>query len=411
MRDRRPRRVSGPGPSSLPAALVCACLIASSLGCVTAGLVETTVAYYDAGPKEALEVLEHEAVRRQDAVLAGMERAVALQELGDYESSNESLLQCTRAIEAAAIGPGEGVARVLAGDQAGVYRGEHFEQVYLHTLAAANYLAMQQVAEADAELALARDLIDSHSCPACRFTFTRYLSALCREHRGAFQEALDLVAECLVETSGVSFLEREAERLAARVDGLPGLAPPPVERRGERTLYLLLLLGHGPEKVEGALPLPPSHAVTWPRYVPRMSGMTGGAVLTVEDHGTYEAVLLTDVLELARASLHSRLTSLVAGEVGGAVAKEVVIREVGEDRGFGAELLARFLFSLGDRADLRHWSSLPDSCLVLRAPVPTGVARCTLTYTDAWGDQVDTEILPIPEWWTRGPLFITRRMP
>jgi hypothetical protein len=376
-------------------------LIAGS-GCTSTAIHEASSGYYVEGPEKTLRVLEYAKIRSEDRMLASMEQAVALQELGAYEKSNQALAASVRQLESTPPEP----LRWLVNDEAGSYRGEYFERVYLHTLAIANWLALQQAefAVEEAENALAS--IEAVSCARCRFSFTRYLAALAFEAAGQEDRAVEILAEATAENPWSSFLRTEWHRVSQKLDLGPESAS---TTTNGRVLYVVLLLGRGPQKVESALPVPPSHAVSWPDYVSRGPQAVDGAQLAI-GHSRHRSTALTDVEELARTSLDQRKKVLIPKEIGKTVAQEAIVRELGKDDP-GAEWLGRLLFSIADRADLRHWSTLPASCQVLRVPLSESVAACDLEYLAPDGRVVDHESFDLPPSWSEGPLFITRRMP
>ncbi len=373
-------------------------LILVASGCTSSALFETTDAYYGQGPEEVVKILRQKPVRAADRHLAAMEEAVALQEMGSYAEST-ALLQAT-AEALAGPKPGTVAASLLVNDEAGMYRGESFERVYLHALAMSNLLALQDVEGAASEASRALGMISDVSCDGCSFAFTRYLAAISLASSGS-PEAEEVMAEAFSESPDLPFLDRELVRLSG--DAMAA-------EEGRVVLYMLLLLGKGPQKVEDVVFVPHSHGVAWPRYVPRYPRVVTGARLRVPGQGEHLAEELTDIEQLAAASLRSRLAALITKEAGKSAFQEAIAHNLGHDHGPGAELVARFLFSLADRADLRHWSSLPASCQVIRVSLPDVVAEVELLYTGPDGRVVDRELVPVPEAWT-GPLFVVRRMP
>jgi hypothetical protein len=379
------------------------CLLAS--GCVSSALYDATFSYYTDGPEGVLDSLEQETVRPEDRVLAAMEEAIALQELGSYAESNRKLAEVDD-LGPSTASPGAGF---LVNDSAGTYYGELFERVFVHTIAVANYLALQDAASAANESRNVLASIARHECDQCRFPFSRYLAAVSFEAAGLESEAIDVLAEAVAESPGLGFLAGELERMKRDANGGPGFAPPPPGSL--RVLYVVLLLGRGPLKVENAVGVPYSHAVTWPSYVERLPRGVASAQLAVAEGSSAQAVVLTDVVDLARASLASRRAALIVRESTKTVLEEAISQEVGEHKGGLAELAVRILFSLGDQADLRHWSTLPESCQVIRATIPGDQAEVTLYYLDEAGYEVDRETLELPFQWSHGALFVTRRMP
>jgi hypothetical protein len=372
-------------------------------GCTSTAIHHASSSYYVEGPEKTLQVLETGQIRDEDQMLVSMEQAVALQELGAYEESNVALAEGIRQLESSPPDP----VGFLINDEAGSYRGEYFERVYMHTLAVSNFLALQEVELAAEEAERALSTIEAVPCTRCRYPFTRYLAALSFEAAGDADRALDTLTEAIAESPNLGFLRTELQRIS--YESASPSAPESTSGRG-RVLYVVLLLGRGPQKVEAAVPVPPSHTVAWPEYVSRGPQMVGAVELVAAtDH--HRSVVLTDVEQLARASLNDRKTGLIAGEFVKTVAQEVIVRELGEEVAPGAEWLGRLLFSMADRADLRHWSTLPATCQVLRVPLPEELGTCDLEYVGPDGSVVDRETIELPASWTEGPLYITRRMP
>jgi hypothetical protein len=400
------------GARSAVAAILLLPLLLAGAGCASTALYETTDRYYAEGPEKAIQTIDRGEFRSADRTLAALEKAVSLLELGDYAASAALLDGCADALDRARHDPGTALASVLANDEAGAYHAEAFERVLVPTLALCDVLALQDLDAAAVEAERALAAVDTAPCPACRFAFTRYLAAIAFEEMGDRERALSTLAEAVAESPDLPFLNAELERMAGdeecpAVDPEPEPASPP----GTRVLYVLLLLGRGPQKVPEGVAVPWSHEVVWPRYVPRLPEGVTGARLEVAGGPGRDSVPLSDVAALAERSLRARLGGLVAKESVKTVAQEAVVQSLGDDYGWEAELFGRTLFALFDRADLRHWSTLPASCQVLRVPLPDDVAACDLVYLTPDGLEVDRETLDLPAAWQQGALFVTRRMP
>ena len=394
--------------SPFPAALLAATVVATS-GCASSALVETTGRYYAEGPETAIAAVEQGRFRPADSTLAALEKAVALLELGAYEESADLLRAAGLALAAARRDPGTTLASLAVNDEAGAYRAEAFELVMVPTLTMAATLAVQDLPTAAAEAELALALIDRVGCPGCRFPFTRYLAAVAFDALADRSRALEVLAEAVAESPGDRFLEAELDRLAAEEE-CPADDEEAPATLGGRTLYLLLLLGRGPAKVQDGVPVPWSHVVAWPRYVPRQPEGVTAARLELSGSAPVRSAELSDMLELADASLHARLAGLIGKEGAKTAVQELLLTNL-PDSESPVELVGRMLFALADRADLRHWSTLPASCQVVRAEVPAELAACDLVYLTGDGREIDRETLPLPPDWTEGPLFVTRRMP
>jgi hypothetical protein len=155
--------------------------------------------------------------------------------------------------------------------------------------------------------------------------------------------------------------------------------------------------------------VPWSDTIVWPTYQARWPEGVGGAILLAEGGRGHRAEPLTDVLGLAQASLRARLARHLSHETGSTVTEASLAVEVG-----GVQLTLgqvwRELVAMSSRPDLRHWSTLPATCQVIRVAVDA-VEWCELVYLGPDGEPIDSEVLELPAEWESGPLFVTRRMP
>ena len=382
------------------AVLISSAMILTATACTsTAHLTDASTSYYCEGPDDALAKLDPAKVPLRDAVLVAMERAVVLQELGEFEKSNEILAQVARTFDGPDPHPGASASLIL-NDQAAAYRCEPFEHVYLYTLAVSNHLALNDIEAAALASNQALEAIERSGCSACRFPFTRYLAAVTFAHHGQPERAVEILAVAADQNPEIHFLRTELDRLGT--DEI---------NAGSRDLYVFLLLGRGPEKVENGVPVYPGHAIVWPHYAPRPRGTVAHAGVNANGAPLQSAVPLTNVEQLAQTSLRSRMASLIAKESGKTVAHEALLRHLGDDQGHGVEFLARSLLALADRADLRHWSTLPSSCQVVRVELPQDLDTVQLVYASETGATVHAEDLTLPPDWHSGSLFVTRRVP
>jgi hypothetical protein len=347
-------------------------------GCATSALDDISVVYYFWGPEETLSYIESAEVEPQDRVLVELERAVALLELGQYEASREVLGDA-----AAALASEHFSAAGLSSDPVpAAWRPELHERVLIHTLRMANSLAMQDPGGAAEAADDAIAVLRSHRCVNCRFDFTRVLGAIAFEAAGRYSDGAAVLRDLQTTEESKYFVSELAARIERGVVGAQpaGLAPPP--EGGERTLVVILLLGRGPYKVKTEISMDGSKPVPWLRYLPRDPQVVTGASL----HGAdpVDSVELTDVTELAVASLEERRTRLRADP--GTQAVDVPV-------------------------DLRHWSALPASLEMIRFPVGAEVPSVDLVYSSPVGEEIDRETISLPEGWFRGTLFVTRRMP
>ena len=351
---------------------------AAAAGCASSSVDYVAFSYYFYGPEAALEILDEYETFPEDRVLAEVERAMALLELGRYAESSVALSRAVPQLVATTAGaPGGG----SDGDSL-PWRPEYHEQVLASTVQVANALALHDMEAAAAAADRAVSAMEEVECGSCRFTFTQVLAALAYEGAGRYADGRDLLAQTAVVGRGLELIEGLQRRLARGVAGdePAGWAPSPVE--AARTLEVVLLLGRGPYKDVDKLAVTESKNIHWCRYLPRDPQAVTWAALEIED--PVISVEFTVVEDLAVAALGERAERLVAA------------------RGAGTHSKAY---------DLRHWSSLPESLQLLHLDLPPFLDAVDLVYYSPEGYEVDRETIQWPEDWGGGRLFVIRRMP
>ena len=353
--------------------------LAFCLGCGTYG-ANTIVSYYYYfyGPEDTLEGLDMSVIAPENRALAELERAMALLELGRYGDSLDALKRADSLLEADAAAPATSVSRrgLLP------WRPEYHERVMMATTRIADELAMQDLEGAATAADRAMATMVEVDCGACRFNFTRVLSAIAYEGAGRFDDGLDVLSEMVVIGRAEEIVDDLRTRLNRGIAGAQpeGMAPPPVE--SERSLVVVLLLGRGPYKDDDRLAVTESETIWWSHYLPRDPQAVIWASAEVEDPAI--SVELTDVEDLAVASLRLRAERVIAD--GGA--------------GIGPK-----------SGDLRHWASLPASLQIMTLDIPLLLENIDLVYYSPDGYEVDRETIELPESWTGGRSFVIRRMP
>jgi hypothetical protein len=147
-------------------------------------------------------------------------------------------------------------------------------------------------------------------------------------------------------------------------------------------MIVLLLIGRGPYKEEDKLAVTDTETIRWFSYRPRDPQEVTWAAL--EASSPVVSVALTDVEDLAVTSLRERSERVIAdGDAG---------------------------IDSGSR-DLRHWGTLPASLQVIGAVLPPEMEKTDLLIFSPLGEEIYRETIELPEGWTGGPLFVTRRVP
>ena len=310
--------------------------------------------------------------------MADVERAVALLELGRYEESAAALARAELALDAVTLGAFGGASNGDSPD----WRPEYHERVMVYTVQIADALALQDMERAAAAADRAMSTVVEVECGPCRFNFTRVLAALAYDGAGRYDDGLEALSQTVVIGRGEELVEGLQSRLERGIAGHQpaGLAPPPVD--SDRTLAVVLLLGRGPYKEGDKLAISDSETIRWSRYLPRDPQAVTWASAEVEDPAI--SVEFTDVEDLAVSSLRLRAERVIADGGTG----------VGPESG-----------------DLRHWASLPASLQIMTLDIPLLLEYIDLVYYSPDGYEVDRETIELPDTWTGGRLFVTRRMP
>jgi len=332
--------------------------------------------YYAYGPEAALDAASYVASPGGNA-LVDLERATALMELGWYQESLTALEDVQKKLEAEkALGsPGN--------DGKSPWRPEIHEEVLLTTLEMANSLALQDEAGASASADRAVETIAAGNCAACSFSFTRVTAALVFEAAGRYSDGLAVVSGLEAAGRGGDVIDEIRRRLEGGLAAAEpeGMAPAPVEH--ERSVVLLLFLGQGPYKDRDELHMTTaSEPIPWTEYLPRDPQTVSWATLELDEE--LVSAELTDVDELAAASLRTRTERFVAAAKVGTIPK---------------------------RRDLRHWASLPASMQIVVSDIPADADVAELVYYSPDGDEVARETIEWPESWTGGRIFVIRRIP
>ena len=405
-------------------------ILALSAGCGSlARLNDHAVPLYEAGnfaaAADALSPLPPEGGK--DRLLALYERGMMLHAARRFEASNTDLLEAGKLAEdVELIGLAERSGTWITNENAVDYRGEDWDRVLVHTLAALNYLGLNQTMEALVEC---RRMMEVHKkIRAVREkddrinAFALYLSGLCYELDGQPNDAyvdyracwelapsFPPLADHLLGISRRLGMAQEHREWAEKFGHEDTPAPP-----GTGEVVLLLEAGRGPAKVPGG-PLG-----ILPALEHRPSTAAAGRLI-VDGSPTETTTVLNDVESWARDTLKEREVLLLLKRAAILAAKEVaaeatrkaakkeadkVEKDVEEKHGktagkvVGAVLDAvldqtfvRLAVLWTEKPDLRAWGTLPQTFQACRIRVPAGAHDLSVLPVDAAGAPVSAPLL------------------
>lgn len=336
---------------------------------------------------EALKILEPLAAKEDgDQLVYLLDTGVAYQIAGKIKESNVTLLKADRLSELVDYQSVSRVTGSLVLNQEMVqYKGDTFEKIFINAYLAMNFLEIGQLDDALVEARRINEkYIKYRQEEKQKFElnpFSKYLSALIWEASRSYDDAYIAYAEAYKLDPTIPGIDQDlirAAKLARRMDSyqdwkkkFPGVKEDPNwynKSMGE--LVVIYQQGWGPRKVtssnEYRLPaLRPVHSET------QQARLIVDGLSPVMSHPIY------NVEQAAIKTLNEDYGILVAKRVAGIATKAVVADQVRQKNQLLGDLTFLAL-NLADRADLRQWSTLPQSIQLIRVPLAAGKYQFSL---------------------------------
>jgi uncharacterized protein len=339
---------------------------------------------FEAAAKQFRSIREAD---EDDAFLAYAEAGMALHVGGDPAAAIQQWLKADRVLEDFGDRPTisgrsltEGFVSALVNEKALPYDGEDFEVALLHGMLAWDFLRQSDLDGAMVEVfrgyQVQERAEDRYGSQYGMNRFARFVAALAQEADRNFDNAAIDLRQLEAEAPGHPAVKYSLERLARLQGENAG------EERGLSQLVVVYEAGRMPNKIAtefqyqtrrslGRVSLP---AFGTPGYA------RSGLEVHLDGQSQGHTVVIEDVLTVAKQNLDDRLTWIVAKGIGRAAAKTIIVdraaKVVGDEHGEGWGFLTSVLGSLlqvaTERADLRSWSTLPQTIEVLRVPVEPG---------------------------------------
>lgn len=329
-------------------------------------------------PAQAAEAIKKKAEKESDDQIVYLfEYGTALQQARQYKDSNDVFL---KAEDLTDIKDYHSISRltgsVLINEGMVQYKGEDYEKVFLNAMLAINFLALGDKEAAQIETRKINEKLYKYKFEAKRDynqdPFAFYLSAMIWESNHQWDDAYIDYKKAYELKPDLPYLKQDLLRLAKlsqRGDELrkwrrefPGVKVS--EPKGMGEVVLILQQGWAPKK----FPHPEFPRI--PKLYPVYS-TTQAADLVIDDQVRERSERVTSVADVAIKTLDDQYSSLVAKRAGGLVAKAVVsdqLRQKNELLG----TLAWIGLNIADRADLRQWTTLPESFQVARVSLKPG---------------------------------------
>lgn len=341
-----------------------------------------------------------------DQLVYLLDYAVAQQLAGDLKGSNQTFLKAERLSEAVDYQSVSRVAGSLALNEEMVqYKGDTFEKVFINAFLAMNFLEMGDLDSALVEARKINDKYQKYRADEEKSyalnPFSKYLSAIIWESNGNYDDAYIAYNDAYKIDPSIPTIAEDlirSAKLARRMDSynewkkkFPQVVENPKwydPSKGE--VILLFQQGWGPRKVTA------QNQYRFPALMPVRS-QTQEAQIQI---GNQKAVTssIYDVQSAAIKTLNEDQGILVAKRIAGLATKAVLADQVRQKD----ELLGSLMWiamNVADRADVRQWSTLPQSIQIARLRLDPGVYQADIKGLDIsgqiTGEQLDQKNIPV----------------
>ena len=367
-------------------ALFAVSILASGLvGCASyqTKVGDARTAMTNGNPAKAVDLLKPMAEKEgDDQLIYLLDYATALQLAGRYQDSARAF---GIAEKIADIKDYKSLSRMasslLLSEGMLQYKGDDYEKVLINGVNAVNYLELGQLDDALVEVRKLNNMLYKFKYEAKRpyeqNPYAFYLSAIIWEADHKWDDAYISYKSAYEVAPNYTPLHQDLIRAAIRADREDDLADwkkkfPEVQIKPEwrdKTMGEIILVyqqGWGPRKQ------PRPGSPKFPHLVPTYTN-TRWAKLIVEDAGeeSTQSKQIFSVQDVAIKTLDDDFARLVASRVAGTVTKAVVADQIAQRN----QLLGFVTFmalNAADQADLRQWSTLPQSFQIARLPIKAG---------------------------------------
>lgn len=349
---------------------------------------------YDEAAKELEPLANKEG---DDQLLYLFDYATALQLAGRYDESTKVFLSASKIAEVKDYHSLSRIAGSLLLSEGMVqYKGEDYEKLLINVYLAQNFAMKGDLDEAMVETRRLDEILNKYRIEAKRDyeqnAFAVYLSGIIWETERKWDDAYIAYNRVHQLNSGIDLLQKDllrTARAAQREDASEKWkkAFPKVSVDNwykDKKIGELILIYH-----QGKAPVKRSHPNS-PRF-PKLFAVpttTQRALVKVSGRPGHNSEVISEriysVQDVAIKTLDDAYAGLIAKRVGGVAVKAVVadqIRQKNEALG----LLAWVGMNLADQADLRQWSTLPESFQIARIPLDNGTYKINIQGLDGSG--------------------------
>lgn len=344
--------------------------------------------------EEAAKTLEPLAEKKNgDQLVYLLDYAVALQLSGKIKESNQALQQADRLAEMQDYqSVSKQAGSLLLNQEMVQYKGDSFEKIFINAYGALNYLELNQLDDALVETRRMNDKYNKLNTEDRKNfeknVFGKYLSALIWEGNQNWDDAYIAYDEAYKLDSTIPTLPGDLIRSAkrARRDDSYKKWKKQFSQVAENKewydksygeLVVIYEQGWGPRKYQ-----PPGGLYNLAQLAPVPSQNQRIKANLIGD-GSFESIKIYDVTKASIETLQHDYAWMAAKRIGAFAAKEVLADQIRQkDETLGA--IALIAMHVSERADLRQWSTLPQTVQIVRIPLKAGEYDIQLQGLDAY---------------------------
>lgn len=356
---------------------------------------------------EYLEKLSNES--SGDQLIYLLDYAVSLQLSGQIEKSNRAFIQADKLSESLDyVSVSNMAGSLLFNEEMKQYKGDSFEKIFINAYLAMNFLQTNKLDDALVEARRINEKFKLYRQQEKKDfemnSLGKYLSALAWEAAGQFDDAFIAYQEAEKIDPRNPYIYEDllrTSKLARRQQAYQNLKNNHSISENQNwynkqygEIVFIHQQGWGPRKDF----LPTDYR--FPMLFPYRS-YTQQSQLEIDGVDNYRSQIVYDVETAAIQTLNDDVAILMAKKIAGEIAKQAVANKLSEKNELLGSL-AYIAMRASDRADLRQWSTLPQSIQMVRVYVPAGKYHLKVSGLNSYGqptaeykDFETVEVLPM----------------
>ncbi len=355
-------------------------------------------------PSQAAEALKQLAeTEGKDQLVYLLDYATALQAAKNYKESTKQFLIADKMAELKDYhSVSKQVSSLVLNEEMVQYKGDDYEKLLINAMLAINFLSVDDL---DGALVETRRLIEKlehyrvdEKKKYEQNEFAIYLSALIWESDRKWDDAYISYEKAYQLNPDIEYLRKDLIRSAIRArrtetakkwENLFGIKRDPKwfnNKDGE--IVLIYQQGWGPRKY----PSP-----QWRRIPTLVPVRSRNRIASLEVEGFSSPEFTQKIYNLERVAiqtLNDQYAPLIAKRIAAVATKEVLSNQVSQkNEALGA--IMNMALHVADRADLRQWSTLPESFQIAKIRVPAGNYTVRVKGLDSYGEPTGEASEPI----------------